>query len=149
MVLMPLNLPQLSDSSACSPHQSFLPVETECHLPGTISSRPKQGKEKSQTPCILRCTPSRLQRASEKNRCRAGSEKPEVWLCDGLLHTCEQVTSVILLLLQSPHAWYKRTEEQLPPSPEDPPSHELSSLKSQRAAACAGAPAALGFLRMS
>ncbi|XP_063186086.1 uncharacterized protein LOC134513396 isoform X4 [Chroicocephalus ridibundus] len=107
MVLMPLNLPQLSDSSACSPHQSFLPVETECHLPGTISSRPKQGKEKSQTPCILRCTPSRLQRASEKNRCRAGSEKPEVWLCDGLLHTCEQVTSVILLLLQSPHAWYK------------------------------------------
>ncbi|XP_054052147.1 uncharacterized protein LOC128907378 isoform X2 [Rissa tridactyla] len=68
----------------------------------------KMGKEKSQTPCILRCTPSRLQRASEKNRCRAGSEKPEVWLCDGLLHTCEQVTSVILLLLQSPHAWYKR-----------------------------------------
>lgn len=42
-----------------------------------------------------------------------------------------------------------RTEEQLPPSPEDPPSHELSSLKSQRATACAGAPAALGFLRMS
>lgn len=42
-----------------------------------------------------------------------------------------------------------RTEEQLPPSPEDPASHKQSSLKSQWAAASNGAPMALSFPQSS
>ncbi|KAJ7396948.1 hypothetical protein BTVI_140100 [Pitangus sulphuratus] len=37
-----------------------------------------------------------------------GNEKPELWLCDGLLHTCGQVTPTVTLLQNSPHVYSKR-----------------------------------------
>lgn len=51
-------------------------------------------------------------------RVEAVNEKPEVWLCDVLLHISRQVTPTVMLLLKSLHIYSKVTAEtQLHPEP--------------------------------